>query len=187
MIASSTDTYRFSSFFGHRNMTAGLALLETARKSRTTKIAKKKLPFLFFGAAPGDWYEGANNGHLYIVCFEGILDPAKRKKLAVLGGNTWRFAVLDGRTWACFLIGGDPFEKMRAALTALHKTIRLREVIFAGLREESERDEWTIWSHAQNTAAKRVPLFPGIAGDRIFYFADREVVPVEDTRDSGLG
>lgn len=194
VIADATDKYRFESFFNQRQMTAGLELIEASRKTRATKIAKQQLPFLFFGAQPGDWYEGANDGHLYIMCFQGQLDAKAKTRLAKaigrlpeLSDRPWLWGELDGNTWAYFYCGGTPFEGMRKQLPAVHKAVKIREVIFGGLREESERDEWTIWSEQQGTAAKRVPVLQSnLATDMIWYFAGRELVAVPGVRDEAF-
>jgi hypothetical protein len=86
-----------------------------AKKPTTAK--RKTFPFLFFGASPGDWYEGASCGHLYLLCFDGAL--AAEARLAVadaaaigplepldwLECGEWLWGELEGNTWAQFLVG----------------------------------------------------------------------------------
>lgn len=131
-----------------------------------------------------------------MICFEGTLDAKKRKKLAkalaaasdcAFDSRAWLWGELDGNTWAYFYCGGEPFAALRDRLPVIHEAVKIREVIFGGLREESERDDWTLWSHQQTTAAKRVPRLDAKLDARmIFYFGDREVVPVEPAIDEAF-
>lgn len=181
MLANPAQGERLRATFERHGLTTGLERLAQARAARAAEVAAQARPFLFFGARPADWYEGANGGHLYIVGFAGRVTAAGRNRferaLAGVAPERWRWGELDGKTWVYFYCGGEPFDELQSILTRVHRTVRIREVIFGGLREELDGDDWTAWSHAQRTAAKRVPaLMPDLAYDMIHYLRDRELV-----------
>lgn len=162
----------------------GKVLAERRRDRRMAALAAKQYPYLFFGAAPADWYEGANGGHLYILRFASILDDAAWVKLDAVNAKQkyagpWRFAELDGATWVMLFRGGKPLSPTNKVLPAIHKAAPLREVIFGGVRErDDDHDDWSFWSQNTPGASPRAPKLEGVDMRLVNYLRNRDIVDV---------
>lgn len=128
-------------------------------------------PFRFYGVAPNDWSEGANDGHVYDVTFREPptgavkLELARRWEAALAAGparaargEPWRWS---GRR-ARFLLGERErgadafFGAARTMMEALHAAWSIEEAVFRGSRYgDGEvpwgRDAWDRWSVDQQT------------------------------------
>lgn len=177
-----TNRYAYESILEHHP--AGRVLVERRRAQRLAALAAKQYRYRFFGAAPADWYEGANGGHLYLVRFAGVLDDAAAAKVVKAVARQkfagpWSLAELDGSTWAMFRRGGKPLSPDNKVLPAIHKAAPIAEVIFGGVREpDEERDDWSFWSEHAGGKSPRAPQLPGVDTRLVYYLRGRELVPV---------
>lgn len=121
-------------------------------------------PFLFYGARPADWFEGANCGHAYALRFRSPPSPEERLAIArafesALAGSAVETACRAFRwkdTWLmCTVgeahVGGSAarfFEAMERALLAVHAAPGggLEAAVFLGEREPGREDRWSRWS-----------------------------------------
>lgn len=111
-------------------------------------------PFRFYGRAPGDWFEGANDGHGYEIAFAAEPDADARRAFtrtlvhqlasgpARAGGAPWlwsgRFVRLDiGERWLGAVRAA--FGQLAGVLVTIHRTIApIAQVIFFGAREPGD-------------------------------------------------
>ena len=109
--------------------------------------------YVFYGESPGDWFEGANLGHIYEIVFKTEPDAKTKAKIAKLftkqtskglveaAPHPWMWS---GR-WALFFVGerkkgGDPFfEAVKKLMDEIHAEAPLAEVIFRGTRADETR------------------------------------------------
>ena len=138
--------------------------------------AAGKYPFLFYGANPDDWAEGANGGHVFDLRFVEAPSAATRLRIAETferaayktvvdpDGDAWRWA----GAWVFVTVGesdsgeGHFFGGMQKLLKTLHETVPLAEVIYWGVREwSSYSDKWTKWSISQQPKPTPEPAWAG--------------------------
>lgn len=172
--------------WGRRQLAPSFVPAKPAKKPRPTKPAKKpddRYPFLFFGADPADWLEGANCGHRYQICFRGTLPKAKksaftRRRVSLAadsdcGAPAW--GTLDRNTWAELCIGdSQPFGAMRDWLQFVHEDMPILEVVFLGARRENAEDAWTQWSYEQQPDGPR--RAPNLGGEYDGFYEPAERV-----------
>ena len=122
--------------------------------------------FRFYGRSPGDWYEGANDGHTYELQFRALPTAEQRAALATCyedrlasgparpASRPWqwseRFARFEvGERWSS--ASGATFAKVADFLVAAHELCPLVDVVFWGMRAEgtSAWDRWTIAVQAE--------------------------------------
>ena len=135
-----------------------------------------KYLFLFYGANPDDWAEGANGGHVFDLRFVEAPSAATRLEIAETferaayksvvdpDGDAWRWA----GAWVFVTVGesdsgeGHFFGGMQKLLKTLHETVPLAEVIYWGVREwSSYSDKWTKWSISQQPKPTPEPAWAG--------------------------
>ena len=148
---------------------AGAKAAKPAKANATSaKPAKAKPhPFLFYGVAPLQWAEGANCGHVYVLCFESAPPASARSKLekafvraagdsmdTQCGPWQWKGA------WALMCVGEKrPFDdddyfdyyeffaEIGKALLAVHAVAALREVINLNAQTKSRSPSpWETWT-----------------------------------------
>jgi len=155
---------------------AGEKVAAPSAKAATLPAAAGKYPFLFYGASPDDWAEGANGGHVFDLRFAVSPDAETRLKIAGAferaayksavdpDGDAWRWA----GSWALVTVGesdsgeGDFFAGMQTILRKLHAVAPLAEVIYWGVREWSPyNDKWTKWSISQQGKPTPEPAWAG--------------------------
>ena len=124
--------------------------LPDAPAAATSKVHEDD--YIFYGEAPGDWYEGANLGHIYEVVFREPPSAQTKARLAkVFEKGTSEGAVesaphawmWSGR-WAMFFLGErDPeryrngfFDGVRELMDSFHAAAPVAEVIFRGTRSD---------------------------------------------------
>jgi hypothetical protein len=135
-------------------------------------------PFRFYGARPGDWFEGASCGHFFEVQFETAPDAAARTRIAHAferaAAGSWIQsdceAWLWAGDWALLAVGEksdgseerDFFEDVQGAFRAVHEACAIAEVHYGGTREPNARDGWSTWSTQQKPAPGPAPEWPGL-------------------------
>lgn len=132
-------------------------------------------PFLYFGHAPRDWYEGANLGH--IVEVQLTSSPSALQRETIAGIFEERFAKGPAEAssnqpwqWAgpyfCFTFGERWSGAGRAAFSALtdfllelHRFAPIAEVSLWSARESGD-SRWHIWTLAQRPLPSPRPVYP---------------------------
>lgn len=117
----------------------------------TTPAMPAEDDYIFYGESPNDWFEGANLGHVYELCFKNEPDAAAKAKIAKLFTKETSKGLVEGAPhpwmwsgrWALFFVGerkkgGDPFfEAVKKLMDKIHKIAPLAEVIFRGTRADT--------------------------------------------------
>lgn len=131
-------------------------------------------PFLYFGHAPADWYEGANLGH--IVEVQLTSSPSLLQREYIAGLFEERFAkgpadISPSQPWQwagpyfCFTFGERWSGAGRAAFSALtdfllelHRHTRIAEVNLWSAREPGD-SRWHVWTLSQQRVPSPRPLY----------------------------
>lgn len=140
-------------------------------------------PYLFYGANPGDWYEGANDGHRYEVRFREPPDAASRAQLARIYESELRQGPASAATepwlwsgpWALFAIGErwtsagrSAFAQVERMLDRVHAIVPVRQVVFWGARARGNNDYRTDQSVAARPHPIAGPNYPGASSPDLF-------------------
>jgi hypothetical protein len=131
-------------------------------------------PFLYFGHAPFDWYEGANLGHIVEVQLTSLPSPPKREYIANLFEERFAKGPASIETkqpwlWAgpyfCFSFGERWSGAGRAAFSALtdfllelHRSAPIAEVSLWSAREPGD-SRWHVWTLAQRPLPSPRPVY----------------------------
>lgn len=130
-------------------------------------------PFLFWGREPADWFEGANDGHVYEVRFAKA--PSPEQRLAI--GKAFHAATKKGAAtpadadwkwegaWTIFRVGEkkagkarEAFSHMEDVLHAMHGVAPIAEVLFWGARAEGKH-AWDKWTRTKAKAPSKGPAW----------------------------
>lgn len=133
--------------------------------------------FLFWGSNPGDWLEGANDGHAYELRFATAPSAEQRRAVgeaffAALKKAPATASVRDwlwSGPWAVLFVGEKKagharalFAHMASVFAALHKAHPLAEVIYWNARTEGT-DDWERWTREQSAKPTPGPNWAGLA------------------------
>jgi hypothetical protein len=136
----------------------------------------RSYPFRFYGSRPGDWFEGANDGHCYELCF--VQTPGKETRAAIaqcfeeacLKGPVepaWEEPWLWSDRFALLFVGerfdtGDEgffFSAIARLMESIHGIAPLEQVVFFGAREVGG-DGWERWSTSRQKEPTAGPAYP---------------------------
>jgi hypothetical protein len=139
-------------------------------------------PFAFWGRAPSDWLEGANDGHTYEVRF--VKEPTKEERAAI--GAAFHAAMKKGPAtasaddwlwagpWTIFRVGEKRsgtaravFDHMETVLRAMHEAAAIAEVVFWGARAEGSH-AWDAWTRENAKAPTSGPQWKGYSAVSLY-------------------
>lgn len=133
-------------------------------------------PFLFWGHSPTDWFEGANEGHIYEVRFVNPPDGSARKAVAreltvalragsaVLGSTPLQWS----GAWMLVFFGERragtaraAFAQVAEALAKVHRVVPIAEVVMLSARAPGA-SPWDQYTEATARRPKPGPPWRGL-------------------------
>jgi hypothetical protein len=139
------------------------------------KSVKAPFPFLWFGRRPKDWYEGANDGHAYEICFAQAPTEKERAKIVAAFKKSLRSsaATMSKEPWLwssrfALAFTGEKsageidafFDAMDTAVRAVHALAPIEQVVFVGTRG-APTHAWDDHTKASGRAPLAGPAWEG--------------------------
>jgi hypothetical protein len=138
-------------------------------------MSETAYPFLYYGAKPNDWLEGANDGHVFEIAFAKAPDAAAKAAIAgafeTSARGTWVRTTDEPwqwhDRWALLFLGeasdGDEssgfFEDAQQVMRAIHAAWPIAEVVFHGATDAGKKG-WDAWTVQQQAAPGPGPDWP---------------------------